>query len=141
MIRHFFSVQFLLFIAVGLTAALSNWGSRYVLGQRLGYSLAVFLAYAVGIGVAFLLNRLFVFPASPRPLSSQACEFLQVNIAFMPLVWLVALALRHLLREIGLADIADGLAHAIALALPGFSTFLIYKFSTFAKEGPGHADK
>ncbi|MEL7940538.1 MULTISPECIES: GtrA family protein [Pseudomonas] len=131
MIRHFFSMQFLTFIGVGVTAALANWCSRYALSKELNYSLAVLLAYLVGISVAFLLNRRFVFPGSPRPIAAQAREFLLVNIAFMPVVWVAALGFRYLFRQAGLENIADGLAHAISLAVPAFATFLIYKFFTF----------
>lgn len=133
MIRHFLSVQFLTFLGVGITAALANWCTRYALSEALNYSLSVVLAYCVGISVAFLLNRRFVFPGSPRPIAVQAREFLLVNAAFMPVVWASAVALRYLLRYAGYDSIADGLAHAISLAVPAFATFLIYKFFTFAR--------
>lgn len=138
MIKHFFSMQFLAFIGVGVTAALANWCTRYILSYELDYSLAVVLAYLLGISVAFLLNRRFVFPGSPRPMAAQAREFLLVNIAFLPVVWLAALAMRHIFIQAGLESIADGLAHAISLAVPALATFLIYKFFTFGKlHAPG----
>lgn len=137
MIRHFFSVQFLTFVGVGVTAALANWFTRYLLSFELNYSLSVVLAYLMGISVAFLLNRRFVFPGSPRPMVVQAREFLLVNVAFLPVVWIAALALRQVFLHAGLATMADGLAHAISLAVPAFATFLIYKFFTFGKPHPG----
>lgn len=132
MIRHFLTRQFLTFIGVGVTAALANWCTRYALSQELNYSLSVLLAYLVGISVAFLLNRRFVFPGSPRPIAAQAREFLLINVAFMPVVWVSALGFRYVLRHMELESIADGLAHALSLAVPAFGTFLLYKFFTFA---------
>lgn len=133
MIKHFFSMQFLTFVGVGVTAALANWCTRYILSYELDYSLSVVLAYLLGISVAFLLNRQFVFPGSSRPVAAQAREFLLVNIAFLPVVWLAALAMRRLFIRTGLETIAEGLAHAISLAVPALATFLIYKFFTFGK--------
>ncbi|MCJ1880841.1 GtrA family protein [Pseudomonas nitroreducens] len=133
MIRHFLTRQFLTFIGVGVTAAFANWCTRYILSFELSYSIAVVLAYLMGISIAFLLNRRFVFPDSPRPMVAQAREFILINAAFLPVVWIAALALRHLFVYLGFASIAEGVAHAISLAVPAFATFLIYKFFTFGK--------
>ena len=50
---------------------------------------------------------------------------------FLPVVWSAALLLRKTLWYIGMTQYVEGLAHALALAVPMFLTFLIYKFRTF----------
>ncbi|MCY1437121.1 hypothetical protein D9M71_532700 [compost metagenome] len=103
----------------------------------MNYAWAVSAAYAVGLLCAFLLNRRFIFPTSTKPVAAQAKEFILVNLAFFPVVWGTALGIRHLLMQAGFSSIADGLAHALSLAIPSLATFLIYKFSTF---GGSHAN-
>lgn len=134
MIRLFFSTQFLKFVLVGVTAALANWTSRYGMSHWLSFPVAVALAYLVGMSVAYALNRVFVFPGSNRPIARQASEFVLVNLSFLPIVWLSALSFRWALSYLGLRIFLDGIAHALALAVPMLATFLIYKFKTFRVE-------
>jgi putative flippase GtrA len=130
-IRHFFSRQFLGFVAVGGTAALLHWLARIALSQWLPFSLAVAMAYAVGMLVAFLLNSVFVFHRSTRPRSLQARDFVVINLASFPIVWAAAIGFEHALRALGLLHYTEALAHAIAISLPMLATFLIYKFHAF----------
>lgn len=133
MIRHFFSAQFLLFVMVGATAAVLHWLARYLLSYWLSFPVAVALAYCVGLGVAFELNRRFVFPASSRAAVHQGRDFLLVNLAFFPVVWGASLWIRDLLLSRGFDTYVEGVAHGIAIAIPVFVTFLIYKFFTFGE--------
>lgn len=136
MIRHFFTRQFLGFVAVGGTAALLHWLARIVLSLWLPFSLAVVLAYVVGMLVAFLLNSFFVFQRSTRPRALQARDFIIINLASFPLVWFAALQINSGLQALGPlhdagARYTEALAHAIAISLPMLATFLIYKFHAF----------
>jgi len=137
-IKHYFSRQFLRFLAVGATAAVFHWISRYLLSIWLPFSLAVVFAYIVGIAIAFELNRKYVFPSSNRPVRAQARDFLLTNLAFFPIVWGAAVLLRQLLRDHGVYRYADGIAHGLAIAIPVLITFLIYKFIAF---GDGNAEQ
>ena len=131
MIRHFLRPQFLRFVGVGGVAAALHWLARWLLSAWLPFAWAVALAYAVGMAVAFGLNRRYVFPTSAKPGPVQARDFVLVNLLFFPLVWLASLGTRQLLRQLGMAQHTEELAHAFAIALPMFATFLIYKFHTF----------
>lgn len=131
MIKHFVSVQFLLFMLVGATAATLHWLARYVISIWLSFPLAVALAYFVGIAVAFGLNRKYVFPSSSRPVQKQARDFMVVNLIFFPVVWSASIFIRRFLNEIGVVLYADGIAHGLAITIPVFMTFLIYKFIAF----------
>lgn len=134
MIRHFVSVQFLLFLFVGVTAATLHWLARYVISIWLAFPLAVALAYVVGIAVAFELNRRYVFPSSSRPVQKQVRDFVMVNLMFFPVVWGASMLIRQFLPEIGVIIYVDGIAHGLAIAIPTFATFLIYKFITFGSK-------
>lgn len=131
MIRHFFTRQFLGFVAVGGTAALLHWLARIALSQWLPFSTAVVLAYAIGMLVAFLLNSFFVFRRSARPRARQARDFVIINLLSFPVVWLAAITLERGLRSLGMMHYTEALAHAIAISLPMLATFLIYKFYAF----------
>ena len=134
MIRHFISTQFLLFLFVGTTAASVNWIVRLALSIWMSFPVAVLLAYVVGMATAFELNRRFVFPGSPRPVLKQARVFILVNLAFLPVVWGASILLKDLLDEIGIMRFSEGIAHGLALTIPVFITFLIYKFIAFGSK-------
>ena len=134
MIRHFFSKQFLRFLLVGGCAAFLHWLARLLLSLWLPFPLAVFIAYGVGMFVAFLLNSFFVFPKSKRSRLLQARDFVLVNLSFLPLVWLTAIYVNIGLKDTGIVQYSEELAHAIAIAMPMMATFLIYKFSTFKEK-------
>ncbi len=133
MIKHFFSKQFLLFLGVGGLAASLNWSSRFFLSQWLPFSTAVIMAYAVGMLVAFLMNAFLVFPKSQRPRYAQARDFILVNLSFIPLVWQASIHINNGLKMLGISH-SEEWAHAIALALPMFATFLIYKLFAFKEK-------
>ncbi len=131
MIRHFFSGQFLRFLGVGGVAALLHWLTRIGLSLWLPFTVAVALALGVGLGTAFVLNRLLVFPYTERPVQKQLRDFVLTNLAFFPVVLLTAVQLNVLLRDAGLARYTEEIAHAVAIAVPMMATFLIYKFIAF----------
>lgn len=131
MIRHFLSRQFLLFLGVGVSAAFLNWCARIVLSFWLPFSVAVLLAYCVGMSVAFVLNAAFVFSNSQRPRVKQVRDFVLTNVAFMPIVWLVAVAGEALFNRMGFVPYPQAAAHAVAVAVPAMMTFLVYKFIAF----------
>lgn len=137
MLSHFLSRQFLAFLAVGVTAALLHWLARIGLSLFLPYSWAVCCAYAVGMAIAFTLNRVFVFPASGKAVTRQVRDFMLVNLAFFPVVWAAALALNQLLLGAGVAHYSEEIAHALAISLPVLATFLLYKFYAFREKGYG----
>jgi putative flippase GtrA len=134
-IRSFFTRQFAQFVFVGVLAALLNWLSRLLFSQWIPFAWAVVIAYVVGMAAAFTLNSFLVFPLSDRPKYAQARDFVLINCAFFPLVWIVAYQLNIWLLAAGMTEHSQELAHAIALATPMLATFLLYKFMAF-KERP-----
>jgi len=137
-LRHFFTSQFLKFLIVGATAAILHWIARFILDLWMSFSLAVALAYGVGMIVAFILNAIYVFPNSDKPRASQARDFIFVNLAFFPVVWAISVFVEKTLRGLGLITYAGDIAHALAIPIPMLATFLIYKFFAFKEihKGP-----
>jgi len=131
MLKHFLTRQFVVFLAVGMTAALLHWLSRALLSQLMSYAWAVAVAYAIGMTIAFLLNRYFVFPKSDKPANKQARDFFFINMAFFPFVWIASLLLNQMLISLGVGSYSEGIAHALAISLPLMATFLLYKLFAF----------
>ena len=131
MIRYFLTRQFLGFLVVGGLAALLNWSARILLSVWLPFSTAIIIAYIVGMVTAFLLNSFFVFPKSEKARHAQARDFVWINLLSFPVVWFFSLQINSWLKTIGMVSHSEELAHAIAIPLPMFATFLIYKFFAF----------
>lgn len=126
------SIQFLKFLAVGVTAAAANWLSRVGFDLLMSFSMSVFCAYAVGMTVAFILNAIFVFPETRRARHLQARDFLAINAAFMPLVWITSISLNALFLRFSVAALySESLAHGLALSAPMVFNFLFYKLVAF----------
>lgn len=84
------------------------------------------------MSVAFVLNAVYVFPDSKRARHLQARDFFAINLAFMPLVWIVSVGLNSLFLRFELPAVySEPLAHGLALAAPMILSFLFYKFVAF----------
>jgi putative flippase GtrA len=134
MIQHFFTKQFLKFLFVGAAAALANWVSRIIFSFWISFSLAISAAYLVGMVSAFLLNKKFVFPNSPRPIQKQIRDFTLTNLIAFPLVWLMSIQISNFLQSLGMLAYYEELAHMLALSIPTVVSFLIYKFLAFGEK-------
>ena len=63
-------------------------------------------------------------------------DFTITNIAFLPVVWSAAILLAEMIPNIVATQYNEEIAHAIAIAIPMFITFLIYKFVAFKELQP-----
>ena len=131
-LAFYWSSQFVRFLAVGGVALVAHWLSRFAFNAFVGYGWAIVLAYAVGMIVAFILNKTYVFPYSQRSLKFEVFFFFLVNIAAFLLVWVTAYVLgewvlsRYIDRQLALA-----LAHGFAITLPVFVNYALHKLVTF----------
>lgn len=128
----YLSMQFVRFLAAGGVALVVHWLSRFVFNLVVDFGWAVVLAYGVGISVAFVLNKLYVFPHSERSLKVEIFFFFAVNISAFPLVWVVAYVLGewilvHYLRPV----LALAIAHGVAITLPVVMNYALHKLVTF----------
>lgn len=130
--RIFFTPQYVRFLAVGGVAALLHWLARIFLSLHLPYVWSVVISYFAGLSVAFVLNKIYVFPNSLLPLDRQLNRFFLVNVITMPLVWLTAIALERFLGSLIFnTELRQALAHGVAVTIPAVSSFIAYKFFAF----------
>jgi len=125
--------RFLRFLAAGGLAAGANFGSRFLFSLWFDYSLAIVLAYCVGMATAFVLMRRYVFHAHGRDPWPQALRFVLVNLFAVAQTLAVSLLLaRWLLPRIGWQWQVEAVAHAVGVAVPVFSSYLLHLRATFA---------
>lgn len=131
MIGLFVTRQFAQFIVAGGISAAIHWLARLVLSLWLPFAWAVAAAYIVGMAFAFVLNSAFVFPQSDKSRPAQVRDFVLINLAFFPVVWAASLSIDGGPVALGMTRHTHELAHALAIPLPMFATFLLYKFLAF----------
>ena len=131
-VAFYLSAQFVRFLVVGGIALAFHWLSRFAFNSFMSYGWAIALAYGVGMIVAFVLNKIYVFPLSTRSLNFEMLVFFAVNIAAFPAVWLVAYVLGEwvLVRYMP-PQLAFALAHGFAITLPVFANYALHKLITF----------
>ena len=124
--------QFALFLAAGGVAAGANYSSRFWFSQRFDYSSAIVMAYGVGMLTAFVLMRRYVFDAHGRDLLPQIFKFVLVNVLAVLQTLAVSLLLaRWLLPALGVNWQAEALAHAVGVAVPVFTSYILHRRATF----------
>lgn len=124
--------QFIGFLVAGGIAAAANVGSRIVLNRWMPYTAAIVLAYIVGMIVAFVLNRLFVFRETVNPLHHQAFWFTVVNLAAVLQTLAVSLLLARLVfPNVGFHWHDETVAHAFGVAVPVITSFIGHKHLSF----------
>jgi len=131
-VSFYLSAQFARFLLVGGVALACHWLSRLVFNWAVDYGWAIVVAYLVGILVAFVLNKVYVFPYSERSLNLEISFFFFVNIVAFPVVWVVAYVLGEwvLINYIE-RQYALGVAHGFAITLPVFVNYALHKLVTF----------
>ena len=111
------------FIFAGGVATLFNYGTFLSLLQVLGSPLlASALGCCAGIGISFLINRLFVFRASKR------ASFFRYSLSYM-LALLFQLALLLLFISLGLSPQAG---NAVAIAIVVVLNFFLVRRIVFS---------
>lgn len=120
-------------IAGGI-AAVANIGSRILFSLVMPYELAIVFGYAVGVTVAFALNRRYVFRAAAGSARGQYGRFVLVNLVAFVQVWLVSVGLaRFLFPAIGFAWHGETVAHVIGVLSPVATSYLLHKHFSFAE--------
>lgn len=123
-------LRFLLF---GTIAAAINWLVRMPLSSIMPFSLAVILAYGIGMSAGFTLYRKYVFPSSSRSVANQVKLFLAVNLVGAIQVWLIAMVLVfYLFPRAGFNLFPEAIGHGIAIAVGAVTSYLGHKYLTFS---------
>jgi putative flippase GtrA len=125
--------QFTAFLLAGGLAALANIGSRILFSLAMPYEPAIFCGYAVGVTLAFALNRSFVFRAAAGPMERQYRRFVIVNLLAFAQVWLVSVALvRWLFPAIRFDWHAETIAHIAGVFSPVATSYWLHMTYSFA---------
>lgn len=121
------------FIVAGGLASAVNWISRFPLALVLSFETAVALAYAVGMGVGFVLYRSWVFDASRGRLRDQLPRFVLVNGFGLAAVMSSACAFLSLLTQVSWlpGGWTQAIAHSLALVVGAAVNFLGHRSLTF----------
>ena len=139
MTSRFLARQFVAFLVTGGVAAIVNFLSRIALNQWMDFSIAVVLAYLIGMITAFVLARVFVFANSAVPVRDSAVRFILINLLAVAQTWGVSMLLAlYLLPASGVIRFAPEIAHAIGVAIPVFTSYLGHKYWSF-RASPPHA--
>jgi len=124
--------RFVLFVAAGAIAAAANYGSRFAFSVWFDYPTAIVFAYLVGMLVAFLLMRQYVFDGRGKALGPQVAKFIGINVLAVLQTLVVSLVLaRWALPAIGVITQAEALAHAVGVAVPVLTSYLGHRHATF----------
>jgi putative flippase GtrA len=131
--------RFLRFLAAGGASAVANAGARWLFSQAVSYELAVALAYLVGMTVAFVLMRRFVFrPTGTGGASGQVLRFAVVNAWSLAQVWIISVGLvRLVFPAIGFAWYTETIAHLIGLGSLAVTSYVAHMHFSFRAAGEG----
>ena len=124
--------EFWRFLAAGGAAAAANVGARFLFSLWLRYEWSIVLAYLVGMVVAFLLMRSYVFNASGKPSARQAAIFAVVNALALLQTLLVSIVLaRWVLPYLGVVSRAEAIAHLAGVLAPVATSYFGHRIFTF----------
>ncbi len=124
------------FLVTGGIAAAANFSSRFGFDLFTSYSVAIVLAYLVGMVTAFVLAKAFVFTDSARSTAHSAAWFTVINALAVLQTWMVTMFLaRVLFPKVGFDLEPEAVAHAIGIMVPVFTSYVGHKRLTFK----GHA--
>lgn len=106
------------------------------LDEGLAFAFAVSVAFLCGMGVSFVLNRTYTFPASGRVPSAELRDFFLVSMGGMTLTTVLAWTL-DTYAEGAMAGLAPGsvpsetVAHVCAVGLTAIYSFFAHKLISF----------
>lgn len=124
--------QFIRFVLAGGVAAAVNYGSRFVFNLWMPFEAAVVLAYLMGMAVAFVLMRQYVFNAGAGGLGPQVLKFALVNALALAQTLVVSIVLaRWALPAMGVTQHVEAIAHFVGVAVPVFTSFVGHRRMTF----------
>lgn len=128
--------QFVRFLAAGGTAALANFGSRFLISEFMAFEYAVVLAFFVGLGTGYVLSRTFVFAPSQHAVHVEMTYYLFVNLLALLQTWLLSVYLARILTpQLGQAW-AQSIAHLAGIMLPVITSYFGHRYLTFKEHPP-----
>ena len=131
------SRRFLMFLLVSGFAAAANVGARIVFGLWFPYLVSIVLAFFIGLGTAFVLNRLVVFRDRTGEVHHQAAWFVAVNLFALVQTAAISIVLaRWILPPLGVPQ-AETWAHMVGVAAPAITSYIAHNRLTFRRKTAG----
>jgi putative flippase GtrA len=125
--------QFVFFLLVGGFAALVNIVSRILLNLVMSYEVAIVAAYVCGMTTAYVLNKVFIFLPSGRPLRDEYLRFTLVNLLAVLQVWIVSVGLaRYVFPLFEFTWHPETVAHVVGVVVPAVTSYFGHKHFSFA---------
>ena len=126
--------QFFLFIFAGGFAALVNIITRALLTLFINFSASVLIAYFIGMIVAFLLTKKFVFLSNNLDTKKSFLSFSLVNFIAVIQTYFISIYLRDLLiNNFFEATLSDLISHSIGVFFPVLTSFFGHKYISFGR--------
>ena len=126
--------EFLQFLFVGGIAAGINFVSRIGFSEFFSYRISIVLAYIVGMVIAFMLFKHYVFEKSDRHYIEEVKGFVIVNLFGIIQVWLISIGLaEYFFPYMSFSFYPNEVAHFIALGIPAISSYFGHKYFSFKK--------
>lgn len=131
-VKIFRSKQFVKFLVTNGFAAGVNFGSRILLNLFMSFSVAVVLAYFIGMLTSFILSKLFVFEEADNRTGRQAAMFVFVNVLAVLQTYIISVALAEWLFPYwNFTWYPHEVAHFIGISVPAITSFIGHKYLTF----------
>lgn len=125
--------QFFLFIISGGIAAFINILSRAILSIFFDFKISIIYAYCVGMIVAYILSRKFVF-LSNHSLSKSFIAFTIINLIAIVQTYFISVWFKEIILPFfGVKLLIELISHAIGVAFPVFTSFVGHKYISFGK--------
>lgn len=126
--------EFFQFLFVGGIAASVNFISRIGFNEFFSYRISIILAYIIGMIIAFLLFKHYVFEKSGKHYIDEVKGFAIVNILGIIQVWLISVGLaEYLFPYLEFNFYPEEVAHFIGLGIPAISSYFGHKYFSFRK--------
>ncbi|MGB0906406.1 MAG: GtrA family protein [Maricaulaceae bacterium] len=127
--------EFFKFLITSGLATLVNIAARFGLSFFIVYEFAIIIAHIIGMVVAFLLARKFVFDVSGHNIHRELTGFTIVNILSLAQVWLISVFLyRFALPQIEWTIQPALTAHIIGVCSLVFTSYFGHKYISFPKK-------
>lgn len=124
--------QFFLYILAGGIAGVVNFAFRILINHWVSFSVAICLAYLVGMLTAFILSKAFVFQKTEHPLHRMFLTYTLINVFGLLQTLVISLAFAsYILPALGIHRYVHDIAHALGLIAPVYISYLGHKKYTF----------
>ncbi len=123
-----------MFVLCGGIAAVVNIVVRMILSLLFPYSVAIVIAYSIGMITAFFLNRTFVFQKTTQKTNRQAFYFITVNLLAVAQTLVISLLLvKVIFPLVNYTFQVKTIAHSIGVVVPVFTSYIGHKYWSFAE--------